>query len=108
MAQTDFTTLFEMSQDSWDTLPPETNFAASLARPAGDLGGYVLDVPPHTGTAELGHILRAARARGIGWLYPAPACRHSNGTHAGSCTYAALPEYWDALVAALEEVNADL
>ena len=103
------TTLFEMSLADWRALQPGANFSASLNRPAGTLGGYVLDIPDGGGAtatrAVLDEVLQLAVQRGLGWLYPTIACRHSNGTHRGSCTYATLPSFWDTLIAAIEHMN---
>ena len=123
-----FTTLFEMHLDDWlnygmhspsvgeqiaEVQPSHAdsavNFSERLHKPVDALGGYVLDVPNNnTGNATatvLERCLRLAVQRGIGWLYPTIACKHSNGTHAGSCTYADLPAYWDTLVDVIEKVN---
>ena len=108
------TTLFEMPLDDWRAVPPGTDFSAALNRSAATLGGYVLDIPD-TGTssggaaatrAVLDDVLQLAVQRGLGWLYPTIACKHSNGTHRGSCTYATLPKFWDSLIAAIEHINS--
>ncbi len=106
---TDLTTLFEMRLTNWSqNVPPGVRWNQDLGVPASKLGGYVLSVPPESSTDILVHIVRTARARGLRWLYPAPACKHSNGPHAGSCTYADLPAYWGALVDAVEIVNREI
>jgi hypothetical protein len=71
--------------------------------------GYVLGIPDEPAAADKAIVssLTAAVQRGLGWLYPSPACKHGTGPHQGSCTYASLPAYWDSLVAAIEKLNAE-
>ena len=78
-----------------------------LYRPAQKLGGYVLDIPDNTTLAKIAisASLRAGFARGLSWMYPTIACKHSTGKHRGSCTYADLPSYWDTLVAQVKDIN---
>ena len=106
LAYSSFSTLFEMSLDDWLAYPADTNFSAIVGGdvPSSALGGYVLDIPDdtHGAAAAIDTSLRLAIARGLGWLYPTITCQHRTG----SCTYASLPSYFDALVAAIEKLNS--
>ena len=104
-----FTTLFEISYDSWLHGASTTDYAAALHWPKEKLGGYVLDLPDNTTAAAplIDASLRAARDRGLTWLYPTVKCKHGTGPHQGSCTYADLPSYFDALVDAVERLGAE-
>ena len=103
-----FTTLFEISYDNW-LHGASTNYEAALHWPKEKLGGYVLDLPDSTTAAAplIDASLRAARDRGLTWLYPTVKCKHGTGPHQGSCTYADLPSYFDALVDAVERLGAE-
>ena len=83
--------------------------APALDWPKEKLGGYVLDLPDNTTAAAplIDASLRAARDRGLTWLYPTVKCKHGTGPHQGSCTYADLPSYFDALVDAVERLGAE-
>ena len=65
-----FTTLFEMSLDTWLDYPP-VNFTQTLGWPAQKLGGYVLDIPDDTKGAgkAIAASLQAGVARGLTWMY---------------------------------------
>ena len=84
-------------------------YAAALVWPKEKLGGYVLDLPDNTTAAAplIDASLRAARDRGLTWLYPTVKCKHGTGPHQGSCTYADLPPYFDALVDAVERLGVE-
>ena len=70
---------------------------------------YVLDLPDNATAAAplIDASLRATRDRGLTWLYPTVKCKHGTGPHQGSCTYADLPSYFDALVDAVERLGAE-
>ena len=105
-----FTTLFEISYDSWlHGAGAGTDYAAALHWPKEKLGGYVLDLPDNATAAAplIDASLRAAFDRGLTWLYPTVKCKHGTGPHQGSCTYADLPSYFDELVDAVERLGAE-
>lgn len=105
LALSNFTCLFEMGIGAWEAFPSE-NLSVAIGWPGQRLGGVVLDLPDNsTGGAVAGRALADAVSRGLGWLYPTIACKHSTGPHRGSCSYATLPTFWDVLVAAVEKLN---
>jgi hypothetical protein len=101
-----FTTLFETGITAW-TSPEyaEVNYSAALQWPASKLGGYVLGLPENATADQIQTSLQKGVDRGLAWMYPTVACKHGHGPHQGSCTYADLPSYWPALVAAVEKLN---
>ena len=99
-----------VSYDNWlHGAGATTDYAAALHWPKEKLGGYVLDLPDNTTAAAplIDASLRAARDRGLTWLYPTVKCKHGTGPHQGSCTYADLPSYFDELVDAVERLGAE-
>lgn len=92
-----------MELNTWLAYPP-VNFSVKLKRPVSSLGGYVLGIPNDKRSA-IAASLSAGISRGLGWLYPSPACKHGTGPHRGSCTYATLPRYWEALIDVIEKLN---
>ena len=101
-----FTTLFEVGVETW--LAPswvKLNYSAALQWPVSRLGGYVSGLPENSTTSAIEASLQKAIDRGLSWLYPTVACKHAQGPHQGSCTYAELPSYWPELVDAVEKLN---
>ena len=96
-----------MDVRAWRAYPP-IDFSAALEWPTPRLAGIVLGVPDNASAAEaIDTSLRLAVARGLAWSYPAVACEHSAGPHAGSCRYAELPSYWATLVETIERINGE-
>ena len=100
LALTSFTTLFEWDLSAWESYTAHASFAYDLGVKPAKLGGYVLNAPNDT---KLEPVLRLAVERDLGWLSVNAACHHSA---TAGCTYAELPPFWDALVAAVEKVNS--
>ena len=100
-----FTTLFEMPANDWLNYPGDINFANKLQWPSAKLGGYVLDIPtdPSKSKQDIERSLRLALKRGLNWMYPTVTCQHRTG----SCTYAHLPSYFNALVDIVESINEE-